>query len=421
MAFLSLVLCFSYFLITVTRIVEASESPAVKYVLVGAGTTGLLLANRLSSDPNNAVTIIDPGPDDRTNPNVTNPLIWLRNMNSSVDWAYVSAPQAGANNRTLQYHAGKIVGGSSMINGMTYLWPDKAEIDAWQALGAEGWNWEALWPYYKRVEQFVSPTEAQSEASAKYVSKFHGENGELSVGYLFGILNGSFYGKVATTWNSLVYPTTADPSGGNLTGFDAWPMTVDRDANVRDSAARAFYYPVDKRPNVKILKGTVTKVLWGQLHGKKQVASGVEYQDEQGKSQSIDVGAQGEVILSAGSLRTPPILEASGIGHPTRLKKLGIAVRAKLPGVGENLQDQQNIALAYNGTLNLTGYAPYATFGTAQQVYGDEIRSIEKYVSSKPIYLRPSIGALTNLNTWEWSHYKLITFVTVTRADSGCE
>ena len=352
------------------------EALVAKYVIVGAGTTGLLLANRLSSDPNNTVIVIDPSPNDRSNPNVTNPVIWLQNINTTIDWAYPSVPQANADNRTFQYHAGRIVGGTSMINGMTYLRPDKAEIDAWEALGAKGWKWDSLFPYYKAIEQFTIPSAAQAQAGANYVPDLHGESGEVSTGYLFELLNGSFYETVEATWNGLGFSTSKDQNGGNLTGFGAWPMTLDRDAGVRDSAARALYYPIDTRPNLKIVRGTVTKILWGEACDAGQVAKGVEYLDEKNTTQSVDVGPSGEAFLAAGSLRTPLVLEASGIGDRDRLKKLGVEGKIDLPGVGENLQDQQNIALAYNISANLTGYTPYVAYAIAQQLFGDQTQSL---------------------------------------------
>ena len=355
--------------------VSASVPPS-KYVIVGAGTTGLLVANRLSFNPKHHVVVIDPGPDIRSNPNVTNPLIWLQNINSSIDWAYLSSPQVHTNGRMLPYHAGKIIGGTSMINGMTYLRPDAAEIDAWENLGAKGWNWTTLYPYYKRVEQFSVPTTAQAQAGASFNPHFHGKSGEVSTGYLFSLLNGSFHETVASTWSRLGYSKAVDANGGNLNGVDLWPMTVDRDANVRDSAARAFYYPIDRRPNLRIVNGTVTKMIWGPSSAHGQVATGVEYLDAGGKRQSVVLKGSGEVILAVSSLRTPGILEASGIGNRTHLQRLGVPLKIDLPGVGENLQDQPNVPLAYNSTTNRTGYTPYANFATAQQLFGTQFQSI---------------------------------------------
>ncbi|KAF7174091.1 hypothetical protein CNMCM6106_008198 [Aspergillus hiratsukae] len=122
---------FSFTLSTAT-----SHEAAYDYIIIGGGTTGLLLANRLSSLPTTTTLVIDPGKDIRNNPNVTNPTLWLRNAHTEIDWAYPSTPQPHALNRTVSYTAGRILGGTSMINGMTYIRADSPEINAWEALGA---------------------------------------------------------------------------------------------------------------------------------------------------------------------------------------------------------------------------------------------------------------------------------------------
>ena len=381
----SLVLAFTFtcLLLATAATAVAAISHTADYVIVGAGTCGLLLANRLSSNPRTSVVLIEAGPDDRNNPNVTDPLIWVQTQYTAIDWAYRSTPQPGANNRSFDFHAGKLVGGTSMINGMTYIRADAAEIDAWDTLGATGWNWNALWPYYKRVEQFVPPTEAQINAGASYSPSFHGDNGDLQVGFPFGLLNGSFEGAVAARWEAMGQFVIPDPNGGSVEGYSVFPWTFDRKANTRESAAKAFYYSVDKRPNLKIIRGTATKVLWSQQLGKTQVASGVQYLDQDIRLQSVRLRQMGEVILSAGALRTPPILEASGIGNPIHLNKLGIEVKIDLPGVGENLQDQPNSGLGYTARTDYSGIAPYGTFVTAQQMFGDRKTSISEYVFHK--------------------------------------
>ncbi len=365
-------------LATWTTITASAPTSDADYIIVGAGTSGLLLANRLSSDPAVRVVVVEAGPDERANPNVTAPLSWQRNLGSSVDWAYATAPQPGAGGRALESHGGRLVGGTSMINGMVYLRGDAAQIDAWEALGARGWNWEALWPYYKRVERFVPPTPAQARAGADYVPDFHGDAGSLRVGYLFELLNGTFYRTVAQTWEAMGYPRTGDANGGSVRGFTVRPMMVDRDAGTRASAAKAFYYPVDGRPNLKLVRGVVTNVLWSGRQAGGWVASGVSYLNQDMESLPLTVPQDGEVILCAGGLRSPPILEASGIGSPARLRRLGIQVRVDLPGVGENLQDGPHMDIRYLGRGNFSGQTPYATFATARDIFGNQTESVAR-------------------------------------------
>lgn len=298
------------------------------YIIAGGGTCGLLLANRLSADPNITVAVIEPGQDVRNDPNVTDPAKFLSEpfFNTPIDWAYLTVPQTGAANRTLQLHSGKALGGSSTINGMTYIRADAAEIDAWEALGSKGWNWETLLPYYKRVEKFTRPTEVQVAVGASYEAEFHGEHGLLHVGNLYTLPNGSFYEVARDTWGSLGYPVNADVNSGDTRGFDVYPNTVDRDANLRWDAARAYYYPVENRTNLKVLRGTVGKLTWdSQYRSEEKAASGVEFVDANNNSIAIEVSK--EVILSAGALRTPLILEASGVGNSRSVAMLLIPIR----------------------------------------------------------------------------------------------
>lgn len=286
------------------------------YIIAGGGTCGLLLANRLSEDPNVTVAVIEPGGDVRNNTNVTDPdrFLSLAPFGTPIDWAYPTVPQAGAAHRTLTLHAGKAIGGSSTINGMTYIRADTAEIDAWETLGSPGWNWQSLLPYYKKVERLTLPTEAQVVAGASYEPQYHGEDGHLHVGFRYALPNGSFYPIVRDTWENLGYHLNVDVNSGKMRGFDVWPQTVDRDRDLRWDAAQAYYYQVENRSNLHILRGTVARVLWqDEDDGEKKVASGVQYLD--GNGETLLASARKEVILSAGSLRTPLILEGSGVGN----------------------------------------------------------------------------------------------------------
>lgn len=292
----------------------AATTKKFDYIIVGGGTCGLLLANRLSEDPKVTVAVIEPGEDVRNNPNVTDPGKFGAAWDTSIDWAYPTVPQTRAANRTLSMRSGKAIGGTSTINGMTYIRADAAEIDAWETLGSPGWNWQALLPYYKKVERLTLPTEVQIIAGASYEPRYHGENGHLHVGFRYNLPNGSFYPVARDTWESLGYPLNVDVNSGETKGFDVWPMTIDRDRDLRWDAAQAYYYPVQGRWNLHIIEGTVAKILWEDQDGcGDQVASGIQYVDSNNKTRTVSV--KKEVILSAGALRTPLILEASGVGN----------------------------------------------------------------------------------------------------------
>lgn len=285
------------------------------YIIVGGGTCGLVLANRLSEDLNITVAVIEPGEDTRNNPNVTDPDNFIVPFDTSIDWSYPSTAQPGAANRSLSFHSGKAIGGTSTINGMTYIRADAAEIDAWEALGNQGWNWNALLPYYRRTERFTPPTNAQRDVGASFGPEYHGEHGDLHVGFRYALPNGSFHGLVQTTWGSLGYPINKDVNSGETRGFDVWPMTIDRDSDLRWDSARAYYYPVEGRSNLVLFKGTGLNIeLEKAAVNGAMKATGIRYID--GYNQTITINVDKEVILSAGALRTPLILEMSGIGNP---------------------------------------------------------------------------------------------------------
>ncbi|KAI1768750.1 putative GMC oxidoreductase [Hypoxylon sp. FL1150] len=353
------------------------------YVIAGAGTCGLVLANRLSEDPNVKVAVIEPGGDVRNNPNVTDVTAFTLAFGTEIDWQYTTTPQPAGDNKSIPFHAGKAIGGTSTINGMTYIRGDKAEFDAWEYLGNDGWNWGTLYPYMKQVESFSPPTVAQQAAGATFNPEYHGRDGAVTTGFPFELLNGTFHELVQQSWEKLGYPLNPDVNSGETRGFDVWPQTLDRDADVRQDAARAYYYPVEQRPNLKIIKGTVTKITWADTvaSGSPLLANGVEYQTPDG--QTLAITAEREVLLSAGAVRSPLILESSGIGNPTILEKHGIETLVELNGVGEHLQEQPNTVLTYYSTVNMTGTAPFATFATAQDLFGDQTVALAAATDAK--------------------------------------
>lgn len=304
-------------LIVTIFISHATATTAIgfDYVIVGGGTCGLLLANRLSENPNITVAVIEPGEDTRNNPNVTDPGNFVVPFDTSIDWSYPSTAQPGAANRSFDFHSGKAIGGTSTINGMTYIRADAAEIDAWEALGNEGWNWSTLLPYYKRTERFTPPTQPQQDVGASFEPEYHGNHGDLHVGFRYALPNGSFHGLVQKTWESVGYPVNPDVNSGSTRGFDVWPMTIDRQSDLRWDSARAYYYPIEGRGNLVLIKGTGLNIEWdNEATGDLEKATGVRYLDD--NNQTVTIGADKEVILSSGALRTPLLLEMSGIGNP---------------------------------------------------------------------------------------------------------
>ncbi|GAB1314581.1 Glucose oxidase [Madurella fahalii] len=362
--------------------VAGVRSETFDYVIAGAGTAGLVIANRLSDRPDISVAVIEPGDDQRNNPNVTTVNWSFAGLDTSLTWRYTSVPQPTLGGKNLTYFGGRAIGGSSSINGMVYIRGDKALYDAWEEeLGNPGWNWDAVFASAKRGETFTPPTPAQVASGATYERWAHGDSGPVSVGFPFVLSNSSFYSLARRTWEALGMEATTDLNDGYCHGFVSAPLTVDRDANVRDDSARAYYRSVESRPNLKIIKGTVKRITWANRRGREAVADGFEYVDPAGKL--VKIGARREVILSASAFRNPLILEASGVGNPRILKKLGIETKVNLPGVGESMQDHNGVSMMYGLNGNIEGRIPFATMPTAYDVWGNETSAIAESTRGK--------------------------------------
>lgn len=297
----------------------------IDYIVVGAGSAGCLVANRLSRDPKNRVLLLEAGKDD-TSPLIKMPIGFTRLMYAEdLSNPYKTEPEPHMANRQISVVRGRVLGGCSSINGMIYTRGQREDYDDWAALpGCAGWSYEELLPYFKRVEHF--------EAGGD--SPYHGTRGELNVTHVsMKYPISQAYVDAAV---SLGIPRNDDLNGGDQEGIGYMQVTM-KDGR-RWSSADAFLSPeVRRRPNLLIgLEATVHRVL---LDGKRAV--GVEYSDKKGKKHRA--GARREVILCAGAYNSPPLLEMSGIGQPEVLRSLGVAVKHELPGVGENLQDHLQV------------------------------------------------------------------------------
>ncbi|THW49630.1 FAD/NAD(P)-binding domain-containing protein [Aureobasidium pullulans] len=340
-------------------------------VIVGGGTAGLVIANRLSENSYTTVAVIEAGDLVFDNKNVSTVDGYGLSFGTEIDWQYESTPQAYAGNKTQTLRAGKALGGTSTINGMAYLRAQEAQINSWEHLGNEGWNWKSLLPYYKRSEHFQIPTEDQCIAGASYDISVHGTTGPLKTGWNTGLLSKSVTTLVNATYASLGLPYIEEPNGGDMRGFTRYPATVDRELNVREDAGRAYYLPIQNRTNLDLYTNSfVQRITWDETSTNSTPrANGVQFTDASGKQKTIS--AKKEVILSAGSLRSPLILELSGIGNPAILEQHGIDVKVDLPFVGENLQDQTTGAGAYSSNTNFSGTADYVGYFNVADIFGN--------------------------------------------------
>ncbi|MDZ8137533.1 MAG: GMC family oxidoreductase N-terminal domain-containing protein [Nostoc sp. DedQUE04] len=286
------------------------------YIVIGAGSAGCVVANRLTEDCDTTVLLLEAG-NPATKPEIQIPAQCFSLIGSEVDWGYVSEPEPYLNYRKMFCSRGKVLGGSSSINFMMYVRGNPQDYDRWQELGNPGWSYLDVLPYFKKSEQ-----------QQRGASEFHGVDGELSVTDLMSpaVVSQRFVDACV----SMGYNYNPDFNGVQQQGVGLYQLTV-KDGK-RHSAAAAFLLPIFHRPNLTVTTGAlVTRLLF---EGTRCV--GVEYLHE-GRLHQVRVNQ--EVILSAGAFDSPKLLMLSGIGDAEYLQAMGISVIADLPGVGQNLQD----------------------------------------------------------------------------------
>ena len=311
---------------------KAVADPPWDYVIIGAGSAGCVLANRLSADGRNSVLLLEAGPPDRY-PWIHIPIGYAKTMFHPVyNWCFKTEPDPGMNGREIYWPRGRTLGGSSAINGLIYIRGQREDYDGWAALGNSGWSYDDVLPFFRKLEHNV-----------RGESPWHGADGPLwasDIGEKHELIE-----ALIGAGEELGIPENDDFNGATQEGIGYYQLTTRH--GLRCSTATAYLRPARARPNLRVdTEAHATRILFD---GRK--ATGVVYRQA---GREVNVTARREVILSAGALQSPQLLQLSGIGPPTLLQGFGIPVVHGLAGVGENLQDHLQARVIFRCTKPIT-------------------------------------------------------------------
>ncbi|KAF8161666.1 alcohol oxidase [Crassisporium funariophilum] len=326
----------------------AKEIEIFDFIVIGGGNAGLAVASRLSENPSVTVAVLEAGPNVEHLPEVYIPgLIGTGESFTTLNWAYRTTPQEYLGGRQLTVGAGKALGGGT-VSAFPASIIKKEQYDAWGALNNNdpNWTWDSLLPYFKKSESFTPPNDDQLANGARYQPEFHGfsDEGRVKTGF-----PNYFYPQSKMWREASGFLPSPDLSNGDPQGtVGVSPNTIDAQNNTRCSSVCAYYTPFMHRPNFHVMTNvSVTRIIWEDVPPSSPLqpgapnsplkAAGVEFRNVNGQLQRLYVAK--EVILSAGAIGSPKILELSGVGNATILRSAGVDTVLELPTVGENLAD----------------------------------------------------------------------------------
>ncbi len=302
------------------------------FIVIGAGSAGCALANRLTEDPSHRVLLLEAGGRDH-NPWLHIPVGYYRTIfNEKFNWGYYTEPEPELEDRQIAWPRGRVLGGSSAINGLVYIRGQREDFQLWRQMGNQGWGWDDVLPFFKKAED-----------QERGANSLHGEGGPLGVSDLKQ--THEICEAYINACDELGIPRTADFNGEEQEGAGYFQLTTKN--GLRCSSAVAYLHPIKYRPNLSI----VTDALVSRVVVENKQATGVMYW-QHGELKRADVA--GEIILSAGAIGSPQILQLSGIGPGAHLQELDIKVVHELPGVGANLQDHFQARSVYRCTKPIT-------------------------------------------------------------------
>ncbi|KAG4411102.1 hypothetical protein IFR04_015759 [Cadophora malorum] len=323
--------------------------PSYDYVIVGAGASGLTVANRLSERSDVTVLVIEAGDFDAQEDFVTIPGLAGGAIGTKYDWNLTYAPNTAVGNRSIPIPLGKVVGGSTKLNRMVFDRGSKCDYDRWEALGNEDWGFDDLLPYFKKNEQFTPPSDAiVAKWNITYDPSAHGEDGYMNVSYSPFVWPTTR--NMVDAVQELNIPVALDQANGGAIGGYWCPHNQDPVTVTRSSAQEAYWDTASTRPNLHLITGTrVTKLL---TQGTEDVSiTGVEFASTSSGPRST-IGVNKEAILAAGAIHTPQLLQISGIGSASHLSSINVTTVVDLPGVGQNFHD--HVFLIVVNSINAT-------------------------------------------------------------------